>query len=532
MAEVEVAARNTRYLDCQGALSCSGAPLMPSGVAAAVSVLAGLLLDVAFPDIGWWPAAFLGVALGLAALVGRRPVAAFGLGLLFGTAFYVAHVAWVGRFLGPLPWLGLAGLQALLFAAGAVPISLVFAWSARVLPGRWSQLTIVPLLVGGTWTLREVVVGMWPYGGFPWARLGMSQAGGPLAETVSWLGVTGLSFMMAAICAAGLQWLRAGRAGNLWGQLIPLALVGALAVVPQSLTTPAGELTVGWAQGDGPAGYFDAAAPGSMLAAQSAASAPLFGRSMDVLVWPEGGVDSDPLNNRATAEVLDGLVQKAGAPLLLNAATARDGKTFNTSLLWTADESPIQLFDKAHPVPFGEYVPDRWLYGLFVPELTGLIQREYTPGSSPPFMRLDDVGIGLAICFDVIFDDVIWAGARQGAQVYLLQSNNGDFRGTDENLQQAAFARMRAIETGRAVINVSTTGTSQAIAPDGTVLDVLDADIAGARITTVPLRTGITPAVIGGYWIAGLIAGGSAISLIVLGFAARRTRAQDDRSAP
>lgn len=226
MAEVEVAARNTRYLDCQGALSCSGAPLMPSGVAAAVSVLAGLLLDVAFPDIGWWPAAFLGVALGLAALVGRRPVAAFGLGLLFGTAFYVAHVAWVGRFLGPLPWLGLAGLQALLFAAGAVPISLVFAWSARVLPGRWSQLTIVPLLVGGTWTLREVVVGMWPYGGFPWARLGMSQAGGPLAETVSWVGVTGLSFMMAAICAAGLQWLRAGRAGNLWGQLIPLALVG------------------------------------------------------------------------------------------------------------------------------------------------------------------------------------------------------------------------------------------------------------------------------------------------------------------
>ncbi len=87
MAEVEVAARDTRYLDSQGASSCSGAPLMSTGVAAAVSVLAGLLLDVAFPDIGWWPAAFLGVALGLAALVGRRPGAAFGMGLLFGTAF-------------------------------------------------------------------------------------------------------------------------------------------------------------------------------------------------------------------------------------------------------------------------------------------------------------------------------------------------------------------------------------------------------------------------------------------------------------
>lgn len=73
--------------------------------------------------------------------------------------------------------------------------------------------------------------------------------------------------------------------------------------------------------------------------------------------------------------------------------------------------------------------------------------------------------MGLAICFDVIFDDVIWQGAQDGAQLYLLQSNNGDFRGTDENLQQAALARMRAIETGRGVVNVSTTGTSQAFAP-------------------------------------------------------------------
>ncbi|WP_331716030.1 nitrilase-related carbon-nitrogen hydrolase [Tessaracoccus coleopterorum] len=87
------------------------------------------------------------------------------------------------------------------------------------------------------------------------------------------------------------------------------------------------------------------------------------------------------------------------------------------------------------------------------------------PGTNSPHINLNGVGVGLAICFDVIFDDVIWQGAQDGAQLYLLQSNNGDFRGTDENLQQAAFARMRAIETGRSVVNVSTTGTSQAFAP-------------------------------------------------------------------
>ncbi len=148
--------------------------------------------------------------------------------------------------------------------------------------------------------------------------------------------------------------------------------------------------------------------------------------------------------------------------------------------------------------------------------------------------------MGLAICFDVIFDDVIWQGAQDGAQLYLLQSNNGDFRGTDENLQQAALARMRAIETGRGVVNVSTTGTSQAFAPDGTILDelptgtsqafapdgtILDelpTDTIGARVTTIPLRTGLTPAVSLGPWIAGLLAATSLLGLLLLRFAARR----------
>jgi len=151
--------------------------------------------------------------------------------------------------------------------------------------------------------------------------------------------------------------------------------------------------------------------------------------------------------------------------LLVNAATRRGENTYNTSLLWPATGGEVQLFDKANPVPFGEYVPDRWFYQRIAPDLIGLIGREYTPGTNSPYVSLNGVGVGLAICFDVIFDDVIWQGAQDGAQLYLLQSNNGDFRGTDENLQQAALARMRAIETGRGVVNVSTTGTSQAIRP-------------------------------------------------------------------
>ncbi|HAM45008.1 MAG TPA: apolipoprotein N-acyltransferase, partial [Propionibacteriaceae bacterium] len=152
-------------------------PALPLGWAIVTSALAGVGLDAAFPELGWWPIAFVSVTLALLALAGRKSGGAFLVALVYGGAFFVAHLSWAGRFLGPLPWLGLAGLQALLFAAGAIPIALAYRWSTRTLRGKWGQLVIVPLLVGGLWTLRESIMGSWPYGGFPWARLGMSQAG-------------------------------------------------------------------------------------------------------------------------------------------------------------------------------------------------------------------------------------------------------------------------------------------------------------------------------------------------------------------
>ena len=136
------------------------------------------------------------------------------------------------------------------------------------------------------------------------------------------------------------------------------------------------------------------------------------------------------------------------------------------------------------------------------------------------------VPVGLAICFDVIYDTVIWDAVRAGAEVFVFQTNNADFRGTDENLQQLAFARMRAIETGRAVVNVSTVGTSQVITPDGTTVDSIGVDTAGASISTVPLRTGLTPAVILGPWLTALIVLAAAGALPAAWFSHRaRTRA-------
>jgi apolipoprotein N-acyltransferase len=267
-----------------------------------------------------------------------------------------------------------------------------------------------------------------------------------------------------------------------------------------------------------------------VLESQIAASEPLRAEDVDVVLWPEGGVDTDPFVNETAALFLDTAASALDAPLLMNAASARGGDAaagdpiFNTSMLWTGN-GPEQTHAKRHPVPFGEYVPDRALYERIVPDLIRLIGREYTPGDDSPVFEVAGAKVGLAICFDVISDDLIHEGIRDGAQAFLLQTNNADFRGTDENLQQLAFARMRAIETGRSVVNLSTTGTSQVIAPDGATLDQLPIDEAGVMIADVELRDGLTAGVVVGPWLQGALLLLSPLGLVAAGLLARRRRA-------
>ncbi|MFS0867352.1 apolipoprotein N-acyltransferase [Microbacterium sp. 179-B 1A2 NHS] len=472
-------------------------PLIPLWWAIPVAAIGGAVLDLAFPDVGIWPLAFVGVALSLLTLIGRSLGGAVLVGAVFAASFYLFHIEWITRYLGLVPWFALAGIETVLSAVAAMLLTLAYRWVPRLLPGPWGRVVALPALVAGTWTARELFLGSWPYTGFPWGRLGMSQAESPLAELSSWLGVSGLTFVMVFTVAAAIEAVRL----RVWRR-IPLAApavaaAALLLLIPQFPTTAAGSLRVGAVQGNGPSGYFDERERYDVLQAQMDATAPLLGEDLDVLLWPEGGIDADPLRNSSVARALDDLSETLDAPLIVNAATERGDDIYNTSMLWqSGEENPVALHDKANPVPMGEYVPDRWFFEALVPDLIGLIQREYTPGTNAPFFDVDGIGVGLAICFDVIYDDVIWEGASDGAQVYMFQTNNADFRDTDENLQQLAFARMRAIETGRAVVNISTVGTSQVIAPDGAVIDGLSADTAGHLLVDVPLRTGLTPAVL------------------------------------
>ena len=132
------------------------------------------------------------------------------------------------------------------------------------------------------------------------------------------------------------------------------------------------------------------------------------------------------------------------APLIAGTITHRGSKYFNTSLLWESGKGVVDHYDKKHPVPFGEYVPDRAFWRMFAPSLIDLIGRDYTPGTTDTVFNVNGVIAGIDICFDITDDTVMRDSINSGAQLLIAQTNNADFGHTDESVQQLEIARIRA----------------------------------------------------------------------------------------
>jgi apolipoprotein N-acyltransferase len=444
-------------------------------------------------------------------------------GLAFGLTFYLVHIPWMTEFLGPdelwivraVPWFALSLVMALWCGLGTMLISIASRVVPRTTRGPLGRMLFVPLVAAGLWIAREAIASVWPYGGFAWGRIAESQSNSPIAGLFAWLGVSGVGFVMVFLVAVAVASVREAGVRPLLRTLLVTALAALLVAFPAFPVESSGTLRVGAVQGNGKTGYFDPPdQAGDNLYAQYDATKPLYDRDVDVVVWPEGGSDLDPLRVPRAARVFDSVATSADATFVGWSVTQRGEQYFNTSLLWRAGEGAVDFYDKRHPVPFGEYVPDRAVWRQFAPELIDLIQREYTPGTTDAVM---DVGSGghpvlasFAICFDIVDDALMREGVEEGGQLVLAQTNNADFGQTDESVQQLAIARIRAIELGRAVVNISTVGTSAVIMPDGEIVDQLPRYTADVMVVDVPLSTTTTPATVIG---AGVEWGVAAIAL-------------------
>lgn len=496
------------------------------------SVLAALggaaLLVLSFQPFDWWPLVLPGVALSLVALRGRRMSAAFGIGALTGGAFFAVHIQWITVYLGPLPLVGLTGLMALWWGLGGMLLTLTWRLGERM-RGPWARLVAVPALLAGVWMLRESLSSTVPWGGFSWGRLAYSQAASPLGDTSSWVGASGLSFLLAFV--AGVVACLVLARGMLVRRrvVVGTAVVVALVAIPAFPVVESGTVRVGAVQGDSEAGLLAQYTPGEILQQHADATALLDGEQMDLLVWPENAGEQQPQDSVAASRIIDDVQQMVDAPIVLGAVTyEQDGdevRSYNSLLLW--DEGVQAEYHKRHPVPFAEYLPERDFFGPILDALgfLELIPRDYSldPTSENAF-EIDDVAYGLAICFDIIDDGLVREMvADHGAQIILAPTNNADFgEGSWENVQQLAIAQLRAQEAGRALVNVSTVGTSAMVLPDGTMVDRLPQYEPGAMIETLPLSDTVTPAMAAGAWIERAIAIATLAALLALALVRRR----------
>lgn len=463
-------------------------------------VVGGLLSSLAMPREDIWPLIFVSVAMILVAFRGLRFWPATGIGFFAGLAFYMSQVEWLSLYLGPVPWIALSFIEALIFAAGSGVIAITWNWLATLKQSLYRS-TSISLGVATLWTAREWVAINLPYGGFPWSRVAQALSESFLSQLVYFVGISGLTFISVFMTVSILQALEAGKKAIKENSLALAASFVAIAtawlfVVPTFAES--GELTVAAVQGNANAGLFANAERGTFLKNHLEATMLLDDHPLkdeiDFIVWPENSSDLNPQASLLAMTQVAAVASKYDVPLILGAITESAGVFFNSSLYYDTQGEQVDQYDKKRPVPFAEYVPDREFWYQLAPDLIGLVSRDYAFGARDGVFTLGDNSLGVLICFEIAIDDIGRELVAGGAEIILSQTNNADFGRSDETFQQAALARLRAIETGRTVVNISTVGVSRIFLPNGQIVSELPIFEPGVMVEKVPLRTSITPA--------------------------------------
>jgi apolipoprotein N-acyltransferase len=502
----------------------------------ALAAVGGLVLLLAFPRYDLTTLAPLGPAALALAVHGQRFRSGLWLGLVFGVAFFVPLLSWTGVYVGPVPWLALALMEALILA-------LVGGASALT-----SRFRLWPLWAAALWVADEALRARFPFGGFPWGRLGHSQTEGPLLSLAAYGGVPLVSFAVALtgalLAAAAIALHRAWRAssadegdqGRLLGRallavgaVVAVPLAGAVAWLPlpgASLTEGGPTRTVAVIQGDVPRAGLDfnaqrrAVLDNHVEQTLELADDVAAGEEPqpDLVLWPENSSDIDPYDNADAARQIDRAATAVGAPILVGAVVDGPGRFIsNTAIVWDPEDGPGDTYVKRHPVPFGEYVPARSFFRLFSADVDR-IRRDFYAADEVGVLDLGGARIGDLICFEVVYDGLVHDVVEGGAGMIVVQTNNATFGYTDESEQQLAMSRLRAVEFGRTVAVAATSGISAIVAPDGTVTRSSDLfepavfveEIAQRDSTTVAQRLGAAPE-----WVLTGVAGATVLAALL-----------------
>ena len=495
---------------------------MNRGRALAVCLIAGSLLSFAFPEPSVAPLAWIAVAPLL--VLGRGSLRrGFACGLAFGFGFFGSLLVWISV-VGWIAWALLVVMEALyvgLFGA---------AWSVLSRSDRkwW------PLLAPAAWVTAETLRSSVPVVGFPWGELAQSQGVFPWLLQIAQLGGgKTVSFLLVAVNACvALALLSRGAAGVRWAATatVAIALMVPLSfflprVIPEGPPESSEVLRVAIVQGNASPGV-EVEDGRARVARHLRLTQALVGERIDLVVWPESSVGIDPFTDENVAAMVGEAARAVDAWMIVGAnLDAGEDRYEVVTLLVDPTGEIVDVYQKTHLVPFGEYVP--WRERLDWIPMLEQIPRDAVPGDTPknfvvpgqevPGLELLGEEIGTVISFEGDFGHLVRERVALGARLMTVATNTSTWKHTWASAQHVAMSQVRAAETRVPVVHAALSGISAFVGIDGTVgertdlyeEDTLVADVAPSAGMSLYARTG--------EWLPIICGLGTLFALIVLG---------------
>ncbi len=451
------------------------------------------LLLVSFPSLIWLSDG------------GTRRGGAFFLGWSFGFGFFVAGLYWIGAallvdidafwWLMPFAVLGIpAGLAiftgAALLAANELRRALHLRGTARI-------LAVAVAWCAAEWLRGHVLTG------FPWNLIGYAWSGAfpgsdPMLQITSVVGIYGLSLITVTAASLPARLGDSERARG-WAMLAAALLIalpmagGGVRLLTASRDRLPG-ITIRLVQPSIPEALKnDPAARVDNLRRLLALSTEPARAPLAAVIWPEAAAPpflerDDDLRNTLAVAMPSGALLMAGA-VRTDVPPAKATHIWNSLLVIGPGGNVIASYDKAHLVPFGEYVPLRGL--LPMRKITpGMM--DFSAGPGPRTLALPDLpSAAPLICYEAIFPGAV-VDPKQRPGWLLNVTNDAWYGVTSGPFQHFAIARVRAVEEGLPLLRDANNGITAAIDPYGRVMSRLDLDAIGVLDVPLPAALPVT----------------------------------------
>lgn len=317
---------------------------------------------------------------------------------------------------------------------------------------------------GALWVLSETLLSFGELG-LPWGTVALSQTGCTLLlPTVSLFGAKWLAFFAVTVCALLAHALLSGRISLMVsGTSLFLAAAlcgGILLAVPSgdptciSVAAVQGNISTDqkW-QGETLLQVFETYARLTKEAAAHGAKLILLPESAVPVHFEEGGV----LHRTYAA-----IASKYNCTIVTGVLRQQEDGEHNSLLAIAPDGSISNVYDKQHPVPFGEFIPLEPLLSRLFPAIGSLnLNQKLVTGDTDAWISTTDYTIGCMICYDSIFSSEALAGAD--VNFCVIATNDAWFGKSAGVHQHLRYASLRAAETGKAILRAGNTGISALI---------------------------------------------------------------------